>query len=58
MVGIRWVKEVEEHDRLWEETVLGYNGSRVYAPEAFPRMKKSKKAEGQSIVLHAVTDFL
>lgn len=57
-MGVRWVKDVEEHDRLWEETVLGYCGSGVYAPEAFPRMKKGKKAEGQSIVLCAVTDFL
>lgn len=53
-MGVRWVKAVEEHDRLWEETVLRSSGSGVYAPEASPRMKKGKKAEGQSIVLHAV----
>ncbi len=58
-MGVRWVKAVEEHDRLWEETVLRSSSSGVYILlRLLPEGREAEKAEGQSIVLHSVTDFL
>ncbi len=58
-MGVRWVKAVEEHDRLWEEIVLRSSSSGVYILQRLlPKGREEEKAEGQSIVLHSVTDFL